>query len=230
MAFLAVMREGLETAVFLLAAFNASGNAVAAGLGAVLGVVVAAAIGYGIYRGGVRSTWPGSSGSPGSCWCSSPRARRDRAPHGPRGRLDQHRSDPGARSEVAIDAGLGRSPRCSPARSASRPEHGRSRRRLSAVLVSMLMYGPGRAGPPSEDAAETRPTKWQAASSDAPLVTMRHRSRRTLPVHESRDCTSGSWPRGPDSQAEAEARAKAPGWPGARRSAREKPKSRLSWA
>ena len=54
MAFLAVMREGLETAVFLLAAFNASGNALAAGLGATLGVVVASAIGYGIYRGGVR--------------------------------------------------------------------------------------------------------------------------------------------------------------------------------
>jgi high-affinity iron transporter len=54
MAFLAVMREGLETAVFLLAAFNASGNAVTAGLGATLGIVVASAIGYGIYRGGVR--------------------------------------------------------------------------------------------------------------------------------------------------------------------------------
>jgi high-affinity iron transporter len=54
MAFLAVMREGLETAVFLLAAFNASGNALAAGLGATLGIVAAAATGYGIYRGGVR--------------------------------------------------------------------------------------------------------------------------------------------------------------------------------
>jgi high-affinity iron transporter len=54
MAVLAVFREGFETAVFLLAAFNASGNAVAAGLGAVLGVITSAAIGYGIYRGGVR--------------------------------------------------------------------------------------------------------------------------------------------------------------------------------
>jgi len=54
MAFLAVMREGLETAVFLLAAFNASGSATAAGFGAALGVGVAIAIGYGIYRGGVR--------------------------------------------------------------------------------------------------------------------------------------------------------------------------------
>ncbi len=54
MAFFAVMREGLETSVFLLAAFNASGSALAAGAGATLGVVVASAIGYGIYRGGVR--------------------------------------------------------------------------------------------------------------------------------------------------------------------------------
>jgi high-affinity iron transporter len=54
MAFLAVMREGIETAVFLLAAFQASGDSTSAGLGAVLGIVVAAAIGFGIYRGGVR--------------------------------------------------------------------------------------------------------------------------------------------------------------------------------
>jgi high-affinity iron transporter len=54
MAFLAVLREGFETAVFLLAAFNASGSALAAGIGALLGIVVAAGIGYGIYRGGVR--------------------------------------------------------------------------------------------------------------------------------------------------------------------------------
>ncbi len=54
MAFLAVIREGLETVVFLLAAFNESGSGAAAGLGAVLGIVVAVAVGYGIYRGGVR--------------------------------------------------------------------------------------------------------------------------------------------------------------------------------
>lgn len=54
MAFLAVLREGLETAVFMLAAFNAADSPLAAGIGAVIGVVVAAGIGWGIYRGGVR--------------------------------------------------------------------------------------------------------------------------------------------------------------------------------
>ena len=54
MAFLAVIREGLETVVFLLAAFNESANGSAAGLGATLGILVAVGLGYGIYRGGVR--------------------------------------------------------------------------------------------------------------------------------------------------------------------------------
>jgi high-affinity iron transporter len=54
MAFLAVLREGFETAVFLLATFNAAGNASTSWLGAMLGVLLAAAIGYGVYKGGVR--------------------------------------------------------------------------------------------------------------------------------------------------------------------------------
>ena len=54
MAFLAVLREGFETAVFLLATFNASGQSTASWIGAVIGILIAAAIGYGIYRGGVR--------------------------------------------------------------------------------------------------------------------------------------------------------------------------------
>ena len=53
-AFLAVLREGFETAVFLLAAFNETRTPLAAGAGAVLGVAVAVGLGYGIYRGGVR--------------------------------------------------------------------------------------------------------------------------------------------------------------------------------
>ena len=53
MAFFAVIREGLETVVFLLAAFQSATNPTTAGFGALLGVLVAIAIGFGIYRGGV---------------------------------------------------------------------------------------------------------------------------------------------------------------------------------
>jgi high-affinity iron transporter len=54
MAFLAVLREGLERVVFLIATFNASTSAAAAAAGAVLGVVAAVGVGYAIYRGGLR--------------------------------------------------------------------------------------------------------------------------------------------------------------------------------
>jgi high-affinity iron transporter len=54
MAFLAVLREGFETAVFLLAILNSSTNTTTSMTGAALGIVVAVAIGYGIYRGGVK--------------------------------------------------------------------------------------------------------------------------------------------------------------------------------
>jgi high-affinity iron transporter len=54
MAFLAVLREGLETVVFLLAAFNQSGSGSLAALGAVLGIALAIVLGWGVYRGGVR--------------------------------------------------------------------------------------------------------------------------------------------------------------------------------
>ena len=54
MAFLAVLREGFETSVFMLAAFQDSTDTTAAGAGAVIGLVAAVAIGLGIYRGGVR--------------------------------------------------------------------------------------------------------------------------------------------------------------------------------
>ncbi len=54
MAFLAVLREGFETTVFLLAAFQSSTSPIAAGGGAALGVLVAVGLGYGIYRGSVH--------------------------------------------------------------------------------------------------------------------------------------------------------------------------------
>ncbi|WP_199176600.1 iron uptake transporter permease EfeU [Subtercola sp. Z020] len=54
MAFLAVLREGFETSVFLLAAFQSSVSPLIAGAGAVIGLLLAVLIGYAIYRGGVR--------------------------------------------------------------------------------------------------------------------------------------------------------------------------------
>jgi high-affinity iron transporter len=53
MAFLAVLREGFETAVFLLAVFQDTSNTTAAGAGALLGLAAAVVIGYLLYRGGV---------------------------------------------------------------------------------------------------------------------------------------------------------------------------------
>ena len=54
MAFLAVLREGFETSVFLLATFQSAGSAPSALFGAVLGIAAAVALGWGIYAGGVR--------------------------------------------------------------------------------------------------------------------------------------------------------------------------------
>ncbi len=54
MAFLAVLREGFETAVFLLSAFQASADRVATSLGAGLGILLAVVVGVAIYRGGMR--------------------------------------------------------------------------------------------------------------------------------------------------------------------------------
>ncbi|WP_210493527.1 iron uptake transporter permease EfeU [Patulibacter sp. SYSU D01012] len=57
MAFLAVLREGIETAFFLLATFQSESTQIStlsASIGAVLGVAIAVLIGWGIYRGGVR--------------------------------------------------------------------------------------------------------------------------------------------------------------------------------
>ncbi|MEY2434708.1 MAG: high-affinity iron transporter [Acidimicrobiaceae bacterium] len=54
MAFLAVFREGLETAVFLVAVFEHSDNTAAAGGGAIGGLALAVVVGYALYRGGLR--------------------------------------------------------------------------------------------------------------------------------------------------------------------------------
>jgi high-affinity iron transporter len=54
MAFLAVLREGFETSVFLLAAFQDTSDTTVAGAGAVIGLVGAVILGIAIYFGGVR--------------------------------------------------------------------------------------------------------------------------------------------------------------------------------
>ncbi len=54
MAFLAVLREGFETSVFLLATIQSAGSAPLAMLGALLGIVVSVGLGWGIYKGGVK--------------------------------------------------------------------------------------------------------------------------------------------------------------------------------
>lgn len=54
MAFLAVLKEGIETSVFLLATFSASTNAGLAATGAALGILTSVVIGYGLYTGGMK--------------------------------------------------------------------------------------------------------------------------------------------------------------------------------
>ena len=54
MSVLAVIREGFETAVFLLAAFQSALSPVQAAIGVILGVAVAVALGYLVYRGGIK--------------------------------------------------------------------------------------------------------------------------------------------------------------------------------
>jgi iron uptake system component EfeO len=54
MAFLAVLREGFETAVFLLATFQHSTRPLLGGIGALLGVLTALGLGVLIYRGGLH--------------------------------------------------------------------------------------------------------------------------------------------------------------------------------
>ncbi|MFX8778179.1 FTR1 family protein, partial [Acinetobacter baumannii] len=55
LAFFAVAREGLESVLFLIAAFEQSGDVgLGAPTGAVLGLIVAIGLGVGLYKGGLK--------------------------------------------------------------------------------------------------------------------------------------------------------------------------------
>ncbi|AGL16988.1 iron uptake transporter permease EfeU [Actinoplanes sp. N902-109] len=54
MAFLAVLREGFETAVFLIAVIENSASTASATVGALIGIAIAVVLGWGLYRGGVH--------------------------------------------------------------------------------------------------------------------------------------------------------------------------------
>jgi high-affinity iron transporter len=66
-AFVAVAREGLETALFLWAGINANGGTLAPLLGAVLGLATAVGLGFVVYRGAIGLnlarlfTWTGAA-------------------------------------------------------------------------------------------------------------------------------------------------------------------------
>jgi len=51
LAFVAVVREGIETVLFLFAAVRISESALLSAVGGILGLVIAIGIGYGIYKG-----------------------------------------------------------------------------------------------------------------------------------------------------------------------------------
>lgn len=54
MACLAVLREGIETSVFMVAAFQSSLSPLAAGGGALIGLAIAAVIGYLLFKGAIK--------------------------------------------------------------------------------------------------------------------------------------------------------------------------------
>ena len=99
MAFLAVLKEGFETAVFLLAAAQAThGSRWFAVLGGVAGIAAAIVIGAGLYFGEPqtqsRPVLPHHRGLPG---VHRRGAGDEQSPHGARGGLDHDRPAAGAR-------------------------------------------------------------------------------------------------------------------------------------
>ena len=108
MAFLAVFREGFETAVFLLAAFNEAANPVTAGRrgrarparGRSRSVTASSAAACG-------STCPSSSAPPAPCWCSWRPVWSSTPCTPPTRRAGSRRAGPDHQPELARAAGLG---------------------------------------------------------------------------------------------------------------------------
>ncbi len=100
MAFLAVLREGLETSVFLLATYQASGSNSTGALGATLGIALAVVLGYLLYRGGVRIDLARLFRVTGVVLVLVAAGPRDvRRPHRLRGRLAARRPGEGPRPD-----------------------------------------------------------------------------------------------------------------------------------
>ena len=98
MAFLAVLREGFETVVFLLATFHASGNATASWVGALLGIALGGRRGL-RHLQGRRAHQPGAVLPDHRDRAGRHRGRsgHDRRAHGQRGGLAELRAEPGLR-------------------------------------------------------------------------------------------------------------------------------------
>ena len=94
MAFLAVLREGFETSVFLLAAFQDATNTTAAGAGAVLGLLARSRSASASTAAASTSTSRSSSRSPAWCSSSSPPACSPPPPTPPTRRAGSTASSP----------------------------------------------------------------------------------------------------------------------------------------
>ena len=149
MAFLAVLREGFETSVFLLAAFQDATDTTAAGAGAVLGLLAAVAIG----RRPLPRRRPHQPHQVLPHHRPGPRLRRrraagDRRPHRPRGGLDQQPPGPGASTcawlvQPGTISGSLLTGMLGPA-AAARPRSRRSSTSLYAVPMALYVLWPDR--------------------------------------------------------------------------------------
>ena len=165
MAFLAVLREGLETAVFLLATFQASLDRVSAPRRRRSSASrLAALLGYALYRGGTRINLQRFFTLTSSCWSSSPAGLLMTAAHtaheagwldlGQATALDlQWLVRPGTPWSAVVTGVLGIQP----------PPHGRRGRRLGALPRGHAHRRPA----PRRPAATTPPRRRRTTSARA---------------------------------------------------------------